>query len=198
MRKILTLLLAATLCLSLAACGNAYAKYDALIDCLEKGDYVGAYDEIDNIRANANKESETDKKTVTVEITTENWQQYFKIEERFRTVKNDFDEIEDVYKTAYLVLKEGYELAEQESTRIAVEYDYVKKWHYVTIDKQAETMTVGEAVEDHTPIDMSGSMVTVTTKETPLTQSREYSTGMQAVPMDFEIVRMKGTLYITE
>ena len=191
--------MAATLCLSLAACGNAYDKYDKLIGYLEQSDYESAHAEIDRLDA---FDESNDKETgvLAVEVTTENWQQYFALEERTMTSKNNFDEVADVYKGVYLVLKDEYTIVNEgdNQTSIAVEYNYIKEWHYVTTDLKAGTMTIGDLYPDHSTSDMSGSMVTVRSEETSLTADREYTDSAQAIPMNFEIVRMKGTLYITE
>lgn len=197
MKKAMMLMLAMVLCVSLAACGNAYAKYDKLIAYLEQSDYESAHAEIDRLEAFDESNDKT-AGVLTVEVTAENWQQYFKMEERFVTTKNNFDEISDVYKSVYLVLKDEYTMVNDgdNQTSVAVEYNFIKEWHYVTKNLTAGTLTIGKLVPDKTTTDMSGSMVTITSKETSLTNGREWSEGMQAIPMDFEIVRIKGTLYI--
>lgn len=198
MKRICLMFLVLILCLSLAACGNTQNKYNKLIDHLERGDYDSAHSEIDRLAA-LDDESEPSN-VLAIEVTTENWQQYFKIEERTNTSINNFGEIEDAYKSFYLVLKDEYTMAsnEDQSTSVAVEYNYIKEWHYVTVDTTAGTVTIGDLNPDHSTEDMSGSMVTIRSKETPLTSGRSYTSDAQAVPMNFEIVRMKGTLYVEE
>lgn len=72
MKKILALLLAAVMCLSLVACGGK------------------------------------EQKTETIEITLENWQDYFEVKLAPTVYKNDFDEIDRCFAHHYVYLKSEY------------------------------------------------------------------------------------------
>lgn len=197
MKKIILLIISAAVCLSLCACGQSakYKKYDKLISCIENGDYEGAHSELDRIEAF--DENTTASEYDAIDITLENWRDYFEIVESHEISKNNFDEIEDMYKTYKFVLKEGYSMDES-NTHIDIEFNYIKEWRYVTVDKEKGVLTIGELSEDREPEEMNGHMITVMQKETNMMNSREYSGDKQAVPCDVEIVRIQGKLYIAK
>lgn len=112
MKRIAVLLLVAVLCLSLCACGNSkelekYRKYETLIDHLENGDYTSAYLEIANLSASKNNSQESEK-TTTVEITMDNWQEYFEIVLGTDITRDAFDEVKYVYSELTISLKEEF------------------------------------------------------------------------------------------
>ena len=74
MKKNFCFILALVLCFMLCACGK-YKKYDTLIDYLEAGDYEQAVQEVEKLRQN----SLESKQTITVNITLDNWQDYYEI-----------------------------------------------------------------------------------------------------------------------
>lgn len=196
MKKFLVAILVMLLCLSFTACGNdKYQEYDNLINYLEQGDYEAARAEIDTISAIAKSKEDANKTTEDIDITIDNWQDYFEIEERILNNKNDFGEITEVYKKYYLVLKDGYELAEQ-GTSIAIEYSYICEWRYVEEDKQAGTLTVGELVPDRDNLEYKDITKTITSSEFCLQDSRSWTDGAQAVPTNIKISRMQGKLCI--
>ncbi len=197
MKKFLFIFLVLSVCVSLASCGQStdYSKYDSLISSIEKGDYEGAHAELDRLAAF--DENTTVPEYSAVEITLDNWSEYYEIVEVHETSLNNFDEVEDMYKTYKFVLKDGYDI-DTDSTQIDIEFNYTKEWRYVTVDKENETLTIGELVEDRQPEDMEGVMITAFQRETNMLNSREYSDNMQAVPCNVEITRIEGTLYIAE
>lgn len=207
MKKIFSLLLVVVMCFSLAACGNSsklekYKKYEALINYMEAGDYESALAEMIRISENGgsvdNAGDESGEKTAkAVGISIDNWQEYFEIVEREETEKNEFEEIEDMYKGVYLVLKDEYEMVGYD-TSIAIEYNYINEWRYVEIDKENGVLTIGELVPDRENEEMNGLTMKISGSKTSLTNGRSWSEGMQAVPTNFEIVRIQGTLYIAE
>lgn len=137
----------------------------------------------------AEEDMEGEKGVVAVEITSDNWQDYFEIVEREEIELNNFGEISDMYKDFYLVLKGGYEIAGYE-TEIAVEYNYLTEWRYVEIDKENGVLTIGDLVPDRSSEEHNGSMITIYSAESSLTNGRTWSDGMQMVPTNFEIIRM--------
>ncbi len=191
------------MCFSLVACGSnsvleKYKKYEKLINYMEAQDYESALAEMIKISENGGATDDAEgKKTISVEITMDNWQEYFEIVEREKVEKNEFDEVDDMYKNTYLVLKDGYEMVGYD-TSIAVEYNYVLEWRYVEIDKENAVLTIGELVPDREIEEKNAEMKKITSRETSLTNGRTWSEGMQAVPTNFEIVRIQGTLYIAE
>ena len=112
MKKALSVLLALILCLPLCACGNQdkYKKYDTLIDYIEAGDSGNAINEVlALIGQNGAEGTETPEvATTTVEITLDNWQEYFEIVLGASVSRNAFDEIENMCSVWRISLKEKY------------------------------------------------------------------------------------------
>lgn len=116
MKKTIALILGLVLCLSLVACGNneeleKYKKYETLINYLEEEDYQKAYIELLKISRggeDATIPTEEEKKVTTVEITPDNWQDYFEIRPFESVQYNDFGDL--TYKSMghALYLKEEY------------------------------------------------------------------------------------------
>lgn len=144
MKKAFYILLALVLCLSLCACGtNKYEKYDTLIYFLENGDYAGAYAEITKI-STENNATTAPKETSEIEITLDNWQEYFEITLHADTQKNSFDEIVDFYPNYRFSLKEAY-VERIADVDLAVEYHATDGYFTeYTYDIATGTITTGE------------------------------------------------------
>ena len=121
MKKLFVLFCTVTMCLSLVACGNKselekYKKYETLIYYMEAEDYKAAYEELirisraDGNTENAKENANEDKKEKIVEITMDNWQEYFEKRDVYRVEYNEFDEIEEIYFYGILALKDGIEI----------------------------------------------------------------------------------------
>lgn len=112
MKKALSVLLALILCLPLCACGNQdkYKKYDALIGYIEAGDSGNAINEVlVLIGQNGAEGTETPEvATTTVEITLDNWQEYFEIRPLDVKIYNVFGDLQDSSVGAAFYLKEEY------------------------------------------------------------------------------------------
>lgn len=101
MKKLLSLLLALVLCLSLCACGGSaelekYQKYETLINYLEAEEYENAYYELLRLSQGAQGTQGTEqeeKELVTVDITLDNWQEYFEIRPYEECFYNDFGDL---------------------------------------------------------------------------------------------------------
>lgn len=145
MKKVLSMILTIILCLSLCACGNneKYTKYEALINYLENGDYIGAHMEIDNISA-ANKTTEPPKETTTINITLDNWQDYFEITTVAQLEKNSFDELTGFYPKQRFSLKEQY-VGILHDIDVKVEYSCTDAYFTeCTYNMTTDTITIGE------------------------------------------------------
>ena len=112
MKQTMSLILALILCLSLCACGNQekYKKYDTLIGYIEAGDSGNAINEVlALIGQNGAEGTETPEvATTTVEITLDNWQDYFELRLVADISRDHFDEVEYVFAMWRLYLKEEY------------------------------------------------------------------------------------------
>ena len=134
MKRVFTLLLAAAMCFSLGACAGSgepekYKKYETLIDCMEAKDYDGALAEITRI-SEEDKDADTpevsQQKTTEIELTLDNWQEYFEIKQYLGSYigKNDFDEPTEYRYFLYTFFAIKEEWAENVvSCDGAIEYD---------------------------------------------------------------------------
>ena len=114
MKQAMSLILALILCLSLCACGNQekYKKYDTLIGYIEAGDEENATKEfltlLEQNKPETTEPEITEPATTTVEITMENWQEYFELVLSGGVNRNAFNEVEDTFAVWRLYLKEEY------------------------------------------------------------------------------------------
>ena len=106
MKKAILILLVLGLCLFLCACGK-YAKYDTLIGYIEAGDEENAINEV-LVLLEQNKPETTEPATITVELTMDNWQEYFEIVLGTDITRDAFDEVKYVYSELTISLKEEY------------------------------------------------------------------------------------------
>lgn len=145
-KKVTIILSAACASLLLAACGNnKYEKYDELINYLEAGDYESAYAEVAGLEQLNKDKEKKETKTKEVDITMDNWQDYFEIQKAANVNKDDFDEISGIEFGYYFVPKKEVEEQLLEAN-VAVAYlfsDYeYYPWEY---DQETEEVTVGAA-----------------------------------------------------
>ena len=160
MKKIVLVLLTVVMLLVLASCGsNKYAKYDALIDRLEANDYEGAYAELVNLaKANAaignNEDAEDENEeskepeTETIEINSDNWQEYFEIRKAASVNKDAFGDVQNVYAGYSIHIKDAYL---EKTVRVDLAIEYLKsakiaaKMEY---DIENDVLTVGEELSE--------------------------------------------------
>lgn len=117
MKKMIVLLLVVMMCLSLCACGNSeklekYEKYETLINYLEANDYASAIAEITQMQisggSNDSNDGNDNNNQKVIEITLDNWQEYFEIKLVADVNTNDFDEFQSFSPALRLYLKEEY------------------------------------------------------------------------------------------
>ena len=160
MKKLLSLLLAAALVLSLGACGkeaNPYEKYEELFEYMEREDYDSAMAYIRELAGESETEpqtasateaetepetTETEPQPVTVEITMDNWQEYFELKEYVEIKKNGFGEFEKVSVYYALVNKDGMS-PECNLSDVTMEFSYTKKYVSMSVDLENGTITYG-------------------------------------------------------
>ena len=113
MKKLIALLLAAVLCLSLAACGNG--KIEANTDNSQEQNKENTPSESEQV--------ETEPQEQTIEITLDNWQEYFEINQYLSVnyTANAFGELTDTSLSFFTILepKEAYSYY---TVDVAVEY----------------------------------------------------------------------------
>lgn len=137
MKKWIALLLVAVLCLSLAACGDSKAQDNsgtaqgqtADNSTQNTGEPSGA-----DVPQDTGEPSDAEPTEQTVEITLDNWQDYFEIKQYLSGYigTNDFGEPDHVeyYLSTMFTLKEEYaEKVDFDGSNVAIEYsgDYIVK-----------------------------------------------------------------------
>ena len=140
MKKTISLLLALVMCLSLAACGNAEKPKQNKTE----NDYIGvSTNQTENTdstdyQTEYTAPTETEPKVQVVEITMDNWQDYFEIKQCVEgdVNTNAFDEVESVGYYIYTVftLKEEYaEKIDTDESQLAIGYSGNIKSRHITI-----------------------------------------------------------------
>ena len=86
--------------------------------------------------------SETEPQPVTVEITMDNWQEYFELREYVEIKKNGFGEFEKVSVYYALVNKDGMS-PECNLSDVTMEFSYTKKYVSMSVDLENGTITYG-------------------------------------------------------
>lgn len=229
MKKLIALLLATIMCFSLVACGrndNAalVEEYENRIAQLEAElaerdtEIDGLVAEINRILAEneASEPNNTEQETTepentepqyeTVEITLDNWQEYFEIVGYMTYRDNAFGEAESCFFRSELRLKEEYWSrlsANMMDDKGAIEfsYDYGKK--VATIDLANRTYSFGEftaqssgTATDEFSYDNDGNYIYVYL-ETDNIRSSEIDNGLLETARDnFELIRIRLVLYL--
>lgn len=90
----------------------------------------------------------TPEETETIELTIDNWQDYFEIKEDYSYSYNAFDELVTMSKVYNFYLKDGMTFVEDSAPEIAVEYeyDYDKGYTFTNVDWEKGTF-------DYSPLD---------------------------------------------
>lgn len=197
MKNKLVLLLATLVCISLCACDEREGTNG------------------DNTNTQKEESGGLFKKNKEIEITLDNWQEYFEEKDILSVKYNSFDEIEDIYFYKILTLKEGISIDPYKSD-IAVEANVHYEQYYVNIDtdtwefnfeeKKGEFEYSSSEIEEFCSNTYKqgdnekkyysaqfcrfGDNMVMTDKETQRTYSERLFID--------EIIKIKGTLYITE
>lgn len=82
----------------------------------------------------------------TVEITMDNWQEYFELKEYHRFIKNGFGEIEEVETYFMLITKDGI-VCDRDKCNVTVERVCTMEARPVTVDIENEAVIYGAATE---------------------------------------------------
>lgn len=90
----------------------------------------------------------TPEETETIELTIDNWQDYFEIKEDYSYSYNAFDELVTMSKVYNFYLKDGMTFVEDSAPEIAVEYeyDYDEGYTFTNVDWEKGTF-------DYSPLD---------------------------------------------
>ncbi len=135
MKKLLALLLAAIMCFSLVACG-------------ENGN-ASLVEEYENSEQENAEPEKTEPQYETVEITLDNWQEYFELKMSVCEMKNAFGELENLFPQMCFVLKEDWAGVTADMD-IVFEYTCTDGYRcQFTYNTDTEELTEGEKTDDY-------------------------------------------------
>ena len=147
MKKWIALLLAAVLCLSLAACGNGKTEDNS-------GTSQGQT--TDNSLQDTDEPSNAELTEQTVEITLDNWQEYFEFRPVVYESKDSYNEITGMQVIYKFLPKEA--IAEnivdvgEDDERIVFDVQYIDPYACIyRYDLNTQELTVGEFTEGSSP-----------------------------------------------
>ena len=205
MKKIIALLLLVFICLSLVACGNKAEPPNTSNDFTQS-------EELDNESTSdlntGNKENLNSIETIAISIN--NWQDYFEIRICAKPRTNDFNEVDSLWISAYLVLKDEFadryvssagavEVKKSGQNATAVEYNLETKELTLVpsdnISTREWTTTVSLARYQEIGLDLDIGMGT---NPDTLKQSNNVITAVSQFYKFIEITRIEGTLCLTK
>lgn len=144
-----------------------------------------------------------------VEITSENWQDYFEVKEVIKLQENSFGEVDEFWGYTYFRLKDTSAAVNSILSSVAMEYSSVSTCQDITVDLTNKTyMPVGEVKntsDNNSDTELSSSV--------DCNGERYYGAGLASFcandvdknttdtvwrPMDLQIHRVLGTLYIVK
>ena len=148
MKKLIALLLAAVMCLSLAACGNGKTEDNS-------GTSQGQT--TDNSPQDTDEPSNAELTEQTIEITLDNWQEYFEFRPVVHETKNSYNELTGMQVIYKFFPKEA--IAESiavpdalDDDRIVFDVQYIDPYACIyRYDLNTKKLTVGEFAEDSSP-----------------------------------------------
>lgn len=143
-----------------------------------------------------------------IELTVDNWQDYFEWKEYTSTDENSFGEVTTFSVSHCLRLKEEYLPVNQYISDVAVEFTYVSRCYEVEVD--LSTMTYKTVGEEHNSTDPQTNTTKMGTLYTD-GEANGYGVGMGGfsvygltesnvdtcwITSDIELVRIKGVIYV--
>lgn len=229
MKRLLTIMLLIVLCLSCVGCGTSeepvpcgHEPYLPLIALLESGEYEGAKNWINDtyaivetetvpatgdIPAAAETTAPTPKNPGTdkIEVTSENFLDYFEYTIDYDFRENAFGEVERVWAMEYIRLKEEYVPRLISGNEIAVELAYHRVWSKGTLDYENKTFipngeyepsSFGEGLTKVFELSQSYGSNTLEHALGFATPAADGSEAFRVAIID-EVLRARGTLCLT-
>ena len=199
MKKRLIMILVMSMCMFLCACGGSEGTSGGNTDTKTE----------ENGILSSNKDG------YEVEITTDNWQDYFVEKDIVSARYNAFDEIEDIIIHQVLTVKEGITIDPYKSN-VAIEYNGHTEMYYVKVDTDTWQVTFEERKDEHVHNVSQVEEFGIKTYKQGDSEKTEFAlelcgrvdhwlttdTKTQRTFIDKyfidEITRIKGTLYIIE
>lgn len=151
MKKLIALLLVAVMCFSLVACGGGETPNtddnSAQEQQTQNGNNEPEVTEPDNTEPDNTEPENTEPQYATVEITLDNWQDYFEFCEYTVFLDNAFGEFDCFYICWSLAAKDGL-IVDENNSDIAIEYTYTTERKPYTVDYENKTIDFGETKDD--------------------------------------------------
>lgn len=244
MKRVIFLALALLLCLGLCACSEPnYGEYEALIGYIESDDYTSAYLELHKFFGDRELHFEVVESTenmpteeppapteaedlyVAVEITLDNWQEYFEIVYREEWLENAFGELTDLTYSYYFQLREeyvdriysgslsqestqdesGHTIKQMAQSKIDVEIGSTKTLYRVALDPENRTYTLkgkyslntvwGGYATEIYSLEFGGRF-NYFDRITYANISLTWEDAYYNAYEDFEVLRIQGTIYL--
>ena len=197
-------------------CENALA-YQAALDMIASGDYENAYTALVEL-GDYKDVPELLTHFKEVEITTENWSDYFVVVEEPEYIKNDFNENVDIQFAYYLTLHEDADnrIFKPSESKVVFEFSYdiiIKDVHFdktideyevlpanpifsTDVDKEISTLTWEKEIPNKEPLYCTTVMAAAPAVE-PGTEPETPSTAW-FLAENFEATRTQGSIFIYE
>lgn len=218
MKKLIALVMVCVMCLLLTGCGSQSTeneKYKDLIDMLENEDYEGAIKEIEEM-SEAGRVDNSDNDAVSdaegelksVEITLDNWEEYFELCVHADIRENGFGEFSEALISYALVSKENL-LVDWDKSDVTVEYTGTVEKRPVTVDFENRKIMYGEPTETYVSESSVSTMCSlgIYLEKSGLCRYGVYLSNsdyidslegyVRSYVSDVDVSRIKGTLYYT-
>ena len=235
MKKTIALFMVLVVCISLCACGirtavNPYAKYEELFEYLEANDYDGANAYIQNYFGKnvvqpatepifempveteyiETEPAETEPQYRTIEITLDNWQDYFELKTLTVTHKNGFNEIDYFFPQLNFLVRDEW-ASMMTDMNVVFEYTCTDSYAcWFTYNMDTEELVEGEKT-DHYVSDPWGTISTLekrhieygtwlygNSKRETLILEGNIAKIVADMYSTVEILRIEGTITIAE
>ena len=150
-KKLSAMFLSILMCLLLVACAGEEAAQDGNTEADDTAsisqDESSVLEESEGITEESEVSTVTEEKAAEyIEITTENWQDYFEIQYLEQIWDNDDGSVDNVYVLPYICIKEGYCIPEGEENEVNLEFATIDEWRFLYFDLTTQKATIGEAV----------------------------------------------------
>ena len=189
MKKAMSLLLTLVMCLSLCACGGGN-------DTPETTEIptttIPATTELEISEPETTAPIEAEPQYETVEITMENWEDYFEFTHFYIPYKNSFGEVENFSVETRFCLKDGYNAS---NVDIAIEYSYVEQGFTYEVNFENGTLTFGKAVDSWgLTKDTTDMAITAFPCHLPSVGGRDETSVV--IRTNYEMLRIQGTISV--
>lgn len=140
---------------------------------------------------------------MVVELTLDNWQEYFEVVETVDVYKNSFDEITEMSIRKYYLLKEEYGYVNTYFTKVAIEHTSQQVRQMITVDPENQTYTWGEVTHTYDPSSpITSSMCNLYINDKNYFGTQISETYVSTFPesetyqyINYGMTRLKGELY---